>query len=114
MLVHTLIENAVKHGIAQVRGHGRIDVAARVADGRLTLTVSDTGPGPEADGVSAGRPAGESFGLRSVRDRLRGHFGDDATFSLERDASRGLTVAHVSMPAVLPDARPATAREVVA
>jgi two-component system sensor histidine kinase YesM len=110
-----LIENAVKHGIAQVRGQGRIDVAARVADGRLHVTVSDTGPGPDADDAGAdGRPTGESFGLRSVRERLRGHFGDDATFSLERDSARGLTVAHVSMPAVLRDARPLTAREVVA
>ena len=48
MLVHTLIENAVKHGVAQVRGHGVLEITARVADDRLTVEVIDNGPGPDA------------------------------------------------------------------
>ena len=49
-------------------------VRAEAADGRLTLEVSDSGPGTRP--APAGRhAAGESFGLRSVRDRLQGHFG---------------------------------------
>ena len=115
MLVHTLVENAVKHGIAQVRGHGTLEVTARVAAGRLTIAVCDNGPGPaQAPGPSDfARRAGEQFGLRSVRDRLRGHFGDDAAFTLTRDDARGLTLATISMPVVAPDVRGAT-REVTA
>jgi len=107
MLVHTLVENAVKHGIAQVRGHGTLEVTARVAHGRLTIAVCDNGPGPsQAPGPSDfARRAGEQFGLRSVRDRLRGHFGDDAAFTLTRDDARGLTLATISMPLVAPDPR---------
>jgi len=116
MLVHTLIENAVKHGIAQVRGHGTLAVTGRAADGRLTITVADNGPGPGADPGPAAFPrrGGEQFGLRSVRDRLRGHFGDDAAFTLSRDEARGLTVAAIDMPIAVVDTRPQGAHEVPA
>ena len=116
MLVHTLVENAVKHGIAQVRGHGTLDVTARVGNGRLTIAVCDNGPGPaQAPGpADFARRAGEQFGLRSVRDRLRGHFGGDAAFALTRDDARGVTMATLDLPLVLPDVRSAAPREVPA
>ncbi|MGD9906122.1 MAG: sensor histidine kinase [Vicinamibacterales bacterium] len=116
MLVHTLVENAVKHGIAQLRGHGTLDIVARAAGGRLLVEVVDNGPGPDqaAARPAAPRPAGEQFGLRSVRDRLRGHFGDDATFALTRDQARGVTVARMELPLVVPDPRRLAGREVPA
>lgn len=116
MLVHTLVENAVKHGIAQVRGRGTLAVTARAAGGRLTVMVADNGPGPptHAEAQAFARRSGEQFGLRSIRDRLRGHFGDAASFALERDARAGLTVARLEMPLVVPDQRPTPSREVPA
>ncbi len=116
MLVHTLIENAVKHGIAQVRGSGTLDVSARAAGGRLHIAVADNGPGPGADPGPGTFPrrVGEQFGLRSVRDRLRGHFGDDAAFTLTRDEARGVTVAAIDMPVAAVDVRPPGSREVPA
>jgi hypothetical protein len=113
MLVHTLVENAVKHGIAQRRGSGTLDIRASVAAGRLVLTVTDNGPGPQTtpEAVASARRNGEQFGLRSVRDRLQGHFGDDARFALDRDEALGVTVARVEMPVVTPDARGAGAVE---
>ncbi|MEZ5419325.1 MAG: histidine kinase [Vicinamibacterales bacterium] len=104
MLVHTLVENAVKHGIAQRRGGGTLAVDARVEAGRLTVTVTDNGPGPQATADAPYvRRQGEQFGLRSVRDRLRGHFGDEAAFELARDEDRGCTVARLDLPVVSPD-----------
>ena len=117
MLVHTLVENAVKHGIAQLRGHGLLEVVARVGGDRLTVEVIDNGPGPGAHADSPGVPrrVGEQFGLRSVRDRLRGHFSDAAAFTLARDDARGRTIARMEMPVVAPDTRRAPAsREVPA
>jgi two-component system, LytTR family, sensor kinase len=98
MLLHTLVENAVKHGISQVRGAGRIDIHATAEGDLLQLEVSDTGPDPGSaahEGV-----AGERFGLRSIRDRLRGHFGDGASLDLMRDSARGVTTARVVIPLV--------------
>jgi hypothetical protein len=98
MLLQTLVENAVKHGITRLRGPGHIDVRARAGNGRLVLEVRDNGPGPYAAGDQPRRLDGESFGLRSVRDRLQGHFGDSARLTLERDTTVGVTVACIDMP----------------
>jgi hypothetical protein len=96
MLLQTLVENAVKHGISRLRTSGRIDVRATVRDRRVTLHVRDTGPGPGAGRDAAAR--GEGFGLRSVRDRLEGHFGTDASLDLRREGDT--TVAEVELPLI--------------
>jgi LytS/YehU family sensor histidine kinase len=94
MLLQTLLENAVKHGVSQARGPGRIDVVVRTTPDRITLEVRNTGPSTR----SGQAPDGEGFGLHSVRERLRGHFGDRASFRLMRDEGAGVTVARIDMP----------------
>jgi hypothetical protein len=109
MLLHTLVENAVKHGISQVRSAGRIEIHAHGEGDTVILEVRDNGPfeprplAQDRSGFAAhpgARPDGESFGLRSIHDRLRGHFGERASLSLTRDGAHGLTVARVVMPLV--------------
>ena len=96
MLLQTLVENAVKHGISRVRTPGRIEVTASEQTGELTLEVRDTGPGIET--LRRRSPSGESFGLRSVRDRLEGHFGTQASLDLFRE--NGQTIARIRMPLI--------------
>jgi sensor histidine kinase YesM len=97
MLLQTLVENAVKHGISRQRTPGRIDVRASRTGGRILLEVRDTGPGFDASPQHP--PAdGESFGLRSVRERLDAYFGADASLALIREGET--TVARIEMPFV--------------
>ena len=98
MLLQTLLENAVKHGVSQSREAGRIEVIVRTTTGQVTIEVRNTGPGAAAH--SRGQRDGEGFGLHSVRERLRGHFGDRAAFALTRDEATGLTIARITMPYV--------------
>ena len=98
MLLQTLLENAVKHGVSQARGPGRIEVIVRTTSDQVTLEVRNTGPGAESRGGRSRE--GEGFGLHSVRERLKGHFGDRASFGLTRDETSGITVARVAMPHV--------------
>jgi signal transduction histidine kinase len=104
MLLQTLLENAVKHGVSQARGPGRIEVIVRTTPDQVTLEVRNTGPSTR-DGLAAvprsGQvPGGEGFGLHSVRERLKGHFGERATFKLMRDETAGVTIARIAMPHV--------------
>ena len=98
MLLQTLLENAVKHGVSQAREPGRIDVVVRTTPDQVTVEVRNTGPAANAAGQSIRE--GEGFGLHSVRERLKGHFGDRASFRLIRDDAAGVTVAHIAMPNV--------------
>ncbi|HYE86390.1 MAG TPA: histidine kinase [Vicinamibacterales bacterium] len=106
MLLQTLLENAVKHGVSQERGPGRIEVIVRTSEADIVIEVRNSGPHPstrQRDGLSAlarSGPArdGEGFGLHSVRERLKGHFGDRGRFELTRDEAAQMTVARITMP----------------
>jgi hypothetical protein len=80
MLLQTLVENAIKHGIAELPSGGVLRVSAVVQDDLLNLEVENSRP-------EAPVPAAhESVGLRNARDRLRLLFG--ARASLDLDLSR--------------------------
>ena len=103
MMVQTLVENAVKHGVAAVRGPGRVEVDAHLDGDRLRIQVADNGPGfPDNQPAAPSRDSG--YGLKNIRERLRGYFADQAELVLGRDAARRMTVAAIIMP-LSPDAR---------
>jgi two-component system LytT family sensor kinase len=89
MLVQTLVENAVKHGIGDLPQGGLVRVRAAVSGRRMTISVSNTGTMHIAH-----NPYGH--GLRNTMERLRLLYGDRASFSLD-DVS-GETVATVTVP----------------
>lgn len=76
-----LVENAIKHGVANTPGPATIEVGAVVRAARLVVWVRDSGAGLPHDGVN------EGFGLMNVRNRLQHLYGDDQrlTMSLNPD-----------------------------
>lgn len=94
LVLQPLVENAIKHGGIEERGHARIEIAARRQDSRLVLTVQDDGPGPDG---SAARGAGT--GLSNTRERLRALYGEQQSVTLRR-ADGGGTIAEVIIPYV--------------
>ena len=91
MLVVTLAENAIKHGIAPVGG-GRVEVRAQVADGMLQVEVSDDGVG-FADTASSGT----GVGLSNVRRQLAARYGGHARLVLTAGTPRG-ACARIRIP----------------
>jgi sensor histidine kinase YesM len=90
MILLTLVENAVKHGINPAVEGGSIRVSASRERETLVLKVADSGQGLAATD-------GHGLGLANIRRRLAMLYGDAAILSLARLASRG-TVATVSIP----------------
>ena len=72
LILQPLVENAVRHGLADRPEGGRIVLGARVEGGQLVLTVEDDGAAAEP--VSEGT----GIGVSTVRERLRVLYGDAA------------------------------------
>jgi sensor histidine kinase YesM len=79
VLLISVVENAVTHGLEPQAEGGTVRIEARRQGDRLIVGVSDSGVGT-AGGAS--RP-GHGVGLANVRDRLAALFGSRGRFSLE-------------------------------
>ena len=95
MLLQPLVENAIKHGLEPKVGPGSIEVVARATAAGIEIRVNDSGLGLPADEEkeAAARPAGTSYGLQHVRDRLQAVYGPAARLSLERREPIGVSAA---------------------
>lgn len=90
LLLQPLIENAIRHGLAEGRGTLRVDVRR---DGqRLRYTVTDDGTGLPSEGIRHGT------GLANIARRLELLYPGQHTLELAPAAPRG-AVATVSFPA---------------
>jgi two-component system LytT family sensor kinase len=85
LLLQPLVENALRHGLEERPGAGRIAVRARESEGALEIEVMDDGAGWKA-------PAAEGVGLRNVRERLAALYGDAARLEVGPGAEGGTTV----------------------
>jgi hypothetical protein len=95
MMVQTLAENAIKHGLERLPEGGSVWVFARERDGKVTVTVADDGVGFNEDS------AGSGIGLRNVRERLKLAYGNEASFSIVANFPRGVA-ATISVPSAGP------------
>jgi hypothetical protein len=71
-LLQPIVENAIRHGIAQCENDGLVEASARRDGTRLELRVRDSGPG-----LNGPSKSGNGIGLRNTRERLA-HFYADA------------------------------------
>ena len=91
MMLQTLVENAIKHGIAELPDGGLLRIHAWTADGALLLEVENPRPEPRA------RRTPEGIGIANARKRLHLLFGPEAT--LELDLSHpARALVRVSLP----------------
>ena len=87
LALQPIVENAVRHGLGQSEEPVLIHVSVSRADGRLTLTVTDDGPGCSAPVFTE-----RGIGLSNTRNRLTRLYGAKATFSVENRLPRGVQV----------------------
>jgi 2-hydroxychromene-2-carboxylate isomerase len=90
MLLQTLVENGIKHGIAALPGGGELLVSSALEAGTLVLQVENTGQLAKEE---TGRP---KLGLNNIRARLRILYADRASLALA--SHDGRVTATVRIP----------------
>lgn len=90
LMLLTLVENALKHGLTPQPSGGRVDIRALVERGQLHVAVADTGQGFT-------KSKGAGTGLANIRARLATQFGAHASLSLALNSPRGV-VATITLP----------------
>ena len=94
MMLQSLVENAIKHGLEPKADGGRLTVSAEIVHGMLAVTVADTGLG---FGKSA--TAGTGIGLSNIRERLALLYGDRASLRVTEPEGGGTSVT-IAVPYV--------------
>ncbi|MGZ5248608.1 MAG: sensor histidine kinase [Caldimonas sp.] len=92
LMLISLAENAVKHGVERKAGPVHVALEASAAGvGPVSVSVSDDGPGlGDAEG-------GSGIGLANIRSRLAELYGSAASLSLRENKAGGVT-ATITLP----------------
>jgi Histidine kinase/Histidine kinase-, DNA gyrase B-, and HSP90-like ATPase len=85
LVLATLVENAIKHGLSPLPAGGTLSITASSHDGQLEVVVADNGVGLKAD--SGG---GTGIGLYNVRARLATLYGAKATLHVQANQPTGV------------------------
>jgi hypothetical protein len=94
MMLVTLVENAIRHGVNPLPKGGEVRIVARVAAGKLRLQVFDTGRGLSEN-------TGSGVGLANIGARLNTLYGRDAHLLLTQNPARGV-IATIELPSAEP------------
>ncbi len=92
MMIQTLVENAIKHGLEPKPEGGHLNVAAEIVHGKLQVTVADTGLG-----FGKAATSGTGVGLANIRERLQLLYGPKASVTVTENRPSG-TVVTITVP----------------
>jgi hypothetical protein len=92
MMLPTLVENAIKHGLEPKPAGGEIRITAVRQEDKLKVSVVDTGMG------FSDKP-GSGVGLANVRERLQALYDGKAGLTIEPNSPQG-TIATIEIPYV--------------
>lgn len=90
LLLITLVENSIKHGIEPKRGYGHIRLIAHREQSQIVVSVID-------DGIGLTVGMGSGIGLANIRAQLATSFGDRASLSVSAEKPNG-TRATLRLP----------------
>jgi sensor histidine kinase YesM len=95
-ILQPLVENAIRHGIEPIGSPGTIEIAARLVDDRLMISIHDSGVGL-TDGNATGQSGHSGIGIPNTKARLQSLYPAAHRFSV-RNAPAGGCLAELEIP----------------
>jgi len=92
MMLQSMVENAIKHGLECKPDGGHLEVHAEVVDSKLRVTVADNGVG---FGVMPSK--GTGLGLSNIRERLKLLHGEAGQLHIAANVPSGV-IATIEVP----------------
>lgn len=89
MMLQTLVENGIKHGVSKEIGGGVLNVRTGLSDSNLIITIENTGSLEKTDS--------DGVGLLNTAERLSILYGKEASFRIEQGEGR-MVWAEVKIP----------------
>lgn len=80
LMIQTLVENGIKHGISNLKDGGKIGINTQVHDSYLKIQIRNSG---QLKNGALFSPVG--YGLKNTRDRLKLIYGDKASFKINNE-----------------------------
>ena len=78
LMIQTLVENGIKHGISRLKEGGVIQIKTRVENDRLKIHIRNSGHFH----LNGAKKTSGGLGLENTRQRLKLIYGDDASFRI--------------------------------
>ncbi len=98
LILQPLVENAVRHGLANVSSTGHLKVSAQRINGKVHIQIEDNGPGLDGSGNRNRKRKTSGVGLANTRARLEQFYGEDFSFEIaDKKDSRG-TIVSLEVP----------------
>jgi two-component system LytT family sensor kinase len=91
LILQPIVENAIRHGIAQKSAQGVIRISSAIMEHMLRLEVRDNGPGLRAN-QSQQDVFNSGLGLSNTKDRLFHLYGSSHAFEITQPAEGGVRV----------------------
>jgi len=92
MMVQTLVENGIKHGISKITNGGEIKIDSNISDAKLHIKIRNTGKFKEESiKISSG------FGISNTKHRLSLLYGENASFTIKNE-NHNIVLTEIIIP----------------
>lgn len=91
LMIQTLVENGVKHGIAKLTKGGKIEIETKKNEERLLIRIRNSGQ------INGRALQGSGLGLANTRKRLEMIYGENASFEIGNE-NENYVLTQITIP----------------